>query len=108
MVESALQHPLRMMAGAIAPRRSLSPAALWLIIAQASVPSVAAAIWVGNIAGANVLAQHVRRLALETDQLSSEMSPTVCVQLGTARTAGASLRTAEVTSGGRAAWSRAV
>jgi hypothetical protein len=44
---------------------------MWLIIALAVTFSIAAAVWVGNIARENVLQQHIRRLALETDQLSS-------------------------------------
>ena len=99
MVESSFTHPLSIMAGAIDPRRSLSAGAMWLIIALASLFSVAAAIWVGNIARVNVLEQHVRRLALETDQLSSEMSQTVSAHLGAVQTAGALLRTAQVDGG---------
>lgn len=101
MVESSFRHPLRIIAGAVDPRRSLAAGAMCLIIALAGVFSVAAAIWVGNIARENVLEQHVRRLALETDQLSSEMSQTVTAHLGAVQTAGALLRTAELNGGPR-------
>ncbi len=55
------------------PRRSLAASAMWLIIALAVTFSIAAAVWVGRIASENVLQQHVRRLSLETDQLSSDL-----------------------------------
>lgn len=98
MVESSFRHPLRIIAAAIDPRRSLSAGAMWLIIALAGVFSCAAALWVGHIARDNVLEQHVRRLALETDQLSSELGQTITAHLGAVQTAGALLRTRE-TSG---------
>jgi signal transduction histidine kinase len=63
------------------PRRSLGAGAMWLIIALAASFSVAAAIWVGSIAKKNLLEQHVRRLALETDQLSTDMSQALAVRL---------------------------
>ena len=67
---------------------------MWLIIALAATFSIAAAIWVGRIAGENVLQQHVRRLALETDQLSSEFGQALSARLDAVRAAGPILRAA--------------
>ncbi len=55
------------------PRRSLVAGAMWLIIALVAAFSVVAALWVGSIARETVFEQHVRRLRLETDQLSAEL-----------------------------------
>jgi signal transduction histidine kinase len=71
----------------IDPRRSLAAGAMWLIIALAVTFSIAAAVWVGNIARANVVEQHVRRLALETDQLSSDFEQALAARLGAVRAA---------------------
>src|ERR1700683_681686 len=50
----------------IDPRYSLAARLMWLIIGLAFTFSIAAAVWVGSIARANVLEQHLRRLGLET------------------------------------------
>src|SRR5580700_2522842 len=71
----------------IDPRRSLVASAMWLIIALAITFSIAAAVWVGSIARANVFEQHVRRLALETDQLSSDVGQAMAERLGAVRAA---------------------
>jgi signal transduction histidine kinase len=71
----------------IDPRRSLAAGAMWLIIALAMTFSIAAAAWVGSIARANVFEQHVRRLALETDQLSSDVGQAMAERLGAVRAA---------------------
>lgn len=71
----------------IDPRRSLSAGVMWLIIALAITFSVAAAVWVGRIARANVFEQHVRRLTLETDQLSSDLDQALASRLGAIRAA---------------------
>jgi signal transduction histidine kinase len=71
----------------INPRRSLAAGAMWLIIALAVTFSIAAAVWVGNIARENVVEQHVRRLALETDQLSSDFGQALAARLGAVRAA---------------------
>jgi signal transduction histidine kinase len=63
------------------PRRSLGAGAVWLIIALAATFSISAAAWVGSIARKNVLEQHVRRLLLETDQLSSDLGQAVAARL---------------------------
>jgi signal transduction histidine kinase len=71
----------------IDPRRSLAAAAMWLIIVLATTFSIAAAVWVGSIARRDVLEQHVRRLSLETDQLSSELGQAISARLGAVRAA---------------------
>ena len=58
--------------GSLDPRHSLAAGAMWLIIGLAAAFSIAAAVWVGGIARANLSEQHIRRLSLETDQLSSD------------------------------------
>src|SRR5271163_1758623 len=85
---------LRSVLSSLDPRRSLAASAMWLIIALAATFSIAAAIWVGRIAGENVLQQHVRRLALETDQLSSEFGQALSARLDAVRAAGPILRAA--------------
>jgi signal transduction histidine kinase len=76
----------------IDPRRSLAAAAMWLIIGLALTFSIAAAVWVGRIARENVVEQHVRRLALETDQLSSDLGQAVASRLDAVRAARSLLR----------------
>jgi signal transduction histidine kinase len=71
----------------IDPRRSLAAGAMWLIVALAITFSIAAAAWVGSIARANVFEQHVRRLTLETDQLSSDFGQALASRLGAVRAA---------------------
>jgi signal transduction histidine kinase len=71
----------------IDPRRSLVTGTVWLIIALAATFSIAAAIWVGAIARQNLLEQHVRRLSLETDQLSSDVGQAIDARLGAVRAA---------------------
>src|ERR1700686_4188169 len=78
----------------IDPRRSLVASAIWLIVALAVTFSIAAAVWVGSIARVNVLQQHIRRLALETDQLSSDLSQALSARLDAVRAAGPLLRAA--------------
>src|SRR5580658_2945315 len=69
------------------PRRSLAAAAMWLIIGLAITFSIAAALWVGSIARTNVFEQHVRRLSLETEQLSSDLGQALAARLGAIRAA---------------------
>src|SRR5271154_1731882 len=76
------------------PRRSLAASAMWLIIALTVTFSIAAALWVGRIASENVLQQHVRRLALETDQLSSDLGQGLAARLDAVRAAGPIFRAA--------------
>src|SRR5271166_5541960 len=81
---------------ALDPRRSLAVGAMWLIIGLAVAFSIAATVWVGSIARENVLEQHVRRLALETDQLSSELGQALVARLDAIRAAGGILRATTV------------
>ncbi len=83
-VASADGRPLLWM---IDPRRSLATGAVWLIIALAVTFSSAAAIWVGAIARQNLLEQHIRRLSLETDQLSSDVGQAIDARLTAVRSA---------------------
>ncbi len=76
----------------IDPRRSLATGAVWLIIALAVAFSSAAAIWVGAIARQNLLEQHIRRLSLETDQLSSDVGQAIDARLTAVRSAARILR----------------
>jgi signal transduction histidine kinase len=84
---------LRSVLASLDPRRSLAAAAMWLILALAVTFSIAAAIWVGRIASENVLQQHVRRLSLETDQLSSDLGQALAARLDAVRAAGHMLAT---------------
>ena len=70
------------------PRRSLVAGAMWLIVGLAATFSIAAAVWVGSIARTNVLEQHVRRLSLETDQMSSDLGQALTARLDAIRAAG--------------------
>ena len=80
----------------IDPRHSLAAGAIWLIVALAVTFSIAAAMWVGSIARQNVFEQHVRRLTLETDQLSSDFSQAISSRLGAVRAARTILQYAGV------------
>lgn len=72
---------------ALDPRRSLAAGAMWLIIGLAATFSIAAAVWVGGIARANLSEQHIRRLSLETDQLSSDLGQALVGRLDAIRAA---------------------
>jgi signal transduction histidine kinase len=85
---------LRLALTSLDPRRSLAASAMWLIIALAATFSIAAAVWVGRIASENVLQQHMRRLSLETDQLSSDVGQALSARLDAVRAAGSILRAA--------------
>jgi signal transduction histidine kinase len=76
----------------IDPRRSLVAGAMWLIVGLAITFSISAGLWVGSIARHNVLEQHVRRLSLETDQLSSELGQALASRLDAIEAAGRILR----------------
>jgi signal transduction histidine kinase len=70
------------------PRRSLVARIIWLMIALAASFAIAASIWAGRVAREIVLQQHVRRLALETDQLASDLGQAVGARLDALRAAG--------------------
>ena len=86
----------------IDPRRSLAAGAMWLIVALAVTFSIAAALWVGSLARQNVFEQHVRRLTLETDQLSSDFSQALSSRLGAVRAARTLLQDPAMQAGPRA------
>ncbi len=83
----------------IDPRRSLVSGVVWLIIGLAVTFSIAAAIWVGAIARQNLMEQHVRRLSLETDQLSSDVGQAIDARLAAVRASARILHENEL--GGR-------
>lgn len=63
------------------PRASLAARVAWLILLLSLTFAIAAAMWVGRIARSNVLQQHTRRLALETDQLSVALGQALAARL---------------------------
>ncbi len=65
----------------IDPRRSLVARIIWLVVALASSFAVAASLWAGSVAREIVVQQHMRRLALETDQLASDLSQAAAMRL---------------------------
>jgi signal transduction histidine kinase len=91
MTSPAISDKPRSVLSNIDPRRSLAASAMWLIIALAVTFSIAAAAWVGSIARENVLQQHIRRLSLETDQLSSEFGQALSARLDAVHAAGSLL-----------------
>jgi hypothetical protein len=88
MASRAIAYRFRSVLVSIDPRRNLVASAMWLIVALAATFSVAAAVWVGSIARDNVLQQHIRRLALETDQLSSDLGQALTARLDAVRAIG--------------------
>jgi signal transduction histidine kinase len=74
---------------AINPRRSLVAGAITLIVCLAITFSLAAAIWVGGIAHDNLLAQHVRRFMLESDQLTADFAQSLTAHSNAVRAAKA-------------------
>jgi signal transduction histidine kinase len=63
------------------PRRSLVAGIIWLVIALAASFAISASIWAGRVAREIVVQQHERRLALETDQLASDLGQAVSARL---------------------------
>src|ERR1700686_3451702 len=94
MAGQAIAQKIRSVLVSIDPRRNLVASAMWLIVALAVTFSIAAAVWVGRIARENVLQQHIRRLALETDQLSSDLGQALSARLDAVRASGPILRAA--------------
>jgi signal transduction histidine kinase len=66
------------------------------MIALAASFAVAASIWAGRVAREIVVQQHVRRLALETDQLASDLGQAVSARLDALRAAGNSAHPADL------------
>src|ERR1700733_2918 len=92
MAGPGIPRRFRSVLSSLDPRRSLVASAMWLIIALAVTFSISAAVWVGSIARENVLQQHIRRLSLETDQLSSELGQALSTRVDAVRAAGSILR----------------
>jgi signal transduction histidine kinase len=69
---------------------------MWLIIVLAVTFSIAAAVSVGSIARQTVFEQHVRRLSLETEQLSSDLGQALAARLDAVRASGRILRRASI------------
>lgn len=92
MAASVVPAVSRTLISVIDPRRSLVTSAVWLIIALVTTFSIAAAVWVGSIARQNVLEQHVRRLSLETDQLSSDVGQALAARIAAIHAATRILR----------------
>ena len=92
MTHPATRRGLRALLAAVDPRRSLGAAAMWLIAALAGTFSVGAGIWVSSTARDSVLEQHVRRLALETDQFGSDLGQALVARVDAVRATGTLLR----------------
>jgi signal transduction histidine kinase len=63
------------------PRRSLVAGIIWLVAGLAASFAAVASLWVGRVAREIVVQQHVRRLAVETDQLGSDVGQAVYARL---------------------------
>jgi signal transduction histidine kinase len=70
------------------PRRSLVAGIIWLMVALAASFAIAASLWAGNVAREIVVQQHVRRLALETQQLASDLGQAVSARLEAVKSSG--------------------
>ncbi|MFI4890776.1 MAG: histidine kinase [Steroidobacterales bacterium] len=95
MAGSRFAAKLRSILRFIDPRRSLASGAVWLIVALAATFAVAAGLMVGSIARETVLEQHIRRLSLETDQMSSDAGQALAARLDAVRAAARILRGSE-------------
>jgi signal transduction histidine kinase len=71
------------------PRRSLVAGIIWLMVALAASFAVAASLWAGSVAREIVVQQHVRRLALETQQQASDLGQAISARLEALRSSGA-------------------
>ncbi len=74
---NASNHPLQ----GIDPRHSLVARIIWLVVALAASFALAASVWVGGVAREIVVQQHLRRLALESDQLASDLEQAMTARL---------------------------
>lgn len=61
----------------------------WLVIALAACFALAASLSVGTLARDNLVRQHARRLALETDQLGSDLGQAIAARRSAVAAAGA-------------------
>jgi signal transduction histidine kinase len=71
----------RLRLGIVDPRGSLAAGIIWLVVGLAAGFAIAASLWAGQVAREIVVQQHVRRLALETDQLGADLAEAVNVRL---------------------------
>jgi signal transduction histidine kinase len=71
------------------PRHSLVAGIIWLMVALAASFAIAASVWAGSAAREIVVQQHVRRLALETQQLASDLGQAVSARIEAMRSTGA-------------------
>src|SRR4029077_9396030 len=71
------------------PRHSLVGGIIWLMVALAASFAVAASVWAGSVAREIVVQQHVRRLALETQQLASDLGQAISARIEAMRSGGA-------------------
>jgi signal transduction histidine kinase len=71
------------------PRHSLVAGIIWLMVALAASFAIAASVWAGSVAREIVVQQHVRRLALETEQLASDLGQAVAARIAALRADGA-------------------
>jgi len=70
------------------PRHSLVAGIIWLMVALAASFAIAASLWAGSVAREIVVQQHVRRLALETEQLASDLGQAVAARIEALRSVG--------------------
>jgi signal transduction histidine kinase len=84
MSSDRLRHTLM---NTLDPRHSLVAGIIWLMIALAASFAITASLWAGGVAREIVLQQHARRLALETDQLGSDLEQAVQARLLAVRAA---------------------
>ena len=73
--------PHRSLLIAADPRRSLAAGIIWLVIGLAASFAIAASLWAGQVAREIVVQQHVRRLALETNQLGADLGESIKIRL---------------------------
>jgi signal transduction histidine kinase len=78
------------------PRQSLIAGIIWLVVALAASFAIAASLWAGRVAREIVVQQHVRRLALETDQLASDVGQALSLRLAVLRAAGGTASPADL------------
>jgi len=83
------RHDLEVMLQDLDPRHSLAAGIIWLMVALAASFAIAASVWAGSVAREIVVQQHVRRLALETQQLASDLGQAVTARIEAVRSAGA-------------------
>jgi signal transduction histidine kinase len=61
---------------------------IWLMVGLAASFAIAASVWAGSVAREIVVQQHIRRLALETQQLASDLGQAISARIEAVRSAG--------------------